>query len=414
MATCFQSTNTSAANGIPTSTAAPPPPAIEATLLTAGRDRHYASGLAMALVTQGVSLDLVGSDEVDGPELRAHKVNFFSLRGSPGPGTRFTKKVWSVLIYYARLIQYVWGAKPQIFHILWNGKLEYFDRTLLMLYYKLLGKRIVLTAHNINAGKRDLHDSWLNRFTLKIQYRLVDHIFVHTQKMKNELAEEFGVGEQAITVIPYGINNSVPETDITSSQAKQTLGIKAGEKTILFFGNIGPYKGVDLLVAAFQRLVSTDAGYRLIIAGKLRGGAQSYWEKIQRTIARDIDQRRVIQRIEHVPDEETELYFKAADVLALPYSHIYQSGVLFLAYNFGLPVIAADVGSLGEDIVEGRTGFLCKPSNPIDLAKTLETYFRSDLYKELSLRRVEIRDYCHMQHSWDIVGRLTHTVYAGL
>ena len=63
---------------------------------------------------------------------------------------------------------------------------------------------------------------------------------------------------------------------------------------------------------------------------------------------------RVIAKIEYVPDEETELYFKAADVLILPYTHVFQSGVLFLGYSFGLPAIAADVGSLKEEIIEGR------------------------------------------------------------
>ena len=57
---------------------------------------------------------------------------------------------------------------------------------LLMLYYKLLGKRIVFTAHNVNAGKRDSNDSWLNRLSLKVQYNLSDHLFVHTEGMKSE------------------------------------------------------------------------------------------------------------------------------------------------------------------------------------------------------------------------------------
>jgi glycosyltransferase involved in cell wall biosynthesis len=70
---------------------------------------------------------------------------------------------------------------------------------------------------------------------------------------------------------------------------------------------------------------------------------------------------RIIQRIEYVPDEQTELFFKAADVLVLPYTHIFQSGVLFLGYSFGLPVIATDVGSLKLEIVGGDTGFVCQP-----------------------------------------------------
>ena len=50
-----------------------------------------------------------------------------------------------------------------------------------MLYYRILGKKIVLTAHNVNAAIRDSKDTLLNRLTLRIQYRLADHIFVHTR-----------------------------------------------------------------------------------------------------------------------------------------------------------------------------------------------------------------------------------------
>jgi glycosyltransferase involved in cell wall biosynthesis len=108
------------------------------------------------------------------------------------------------------------------------------------------------------------------------------------------------------------------------------------------------------------------------------------------------------------------LYFKAADVLALPYRHIFQSGVLFLGYSFGLPVVAADVGALREDIIEGKTGFVFRPGDPADLAKTIETYFSSELYRGLRNRRQEIRDYAKERHSWNVVGQLTRKVYAEL
>jgi glycosyltransferase involved in cell wall biosynthesis len=168
---------------------------------------------------------------------------------------------------------------------------------------------------------------------------------------------------------------------------------------------------VDFLVAAFQNLARVHADYRLIIAGKLRGGAEKYWEDIQNAISRDVNQGRVIQKIEFIPDEETELYFKAADVLVLPYTQVSQSGVLFLGYSFGLPVIAADVGSLREELVEGRTGFLCKPRDPDDLAETIEKYFESDLFKFLD---PEIRDLTDERHSWDVVGDTTRKVYEEL
>jgi len=391
------------------------PAAIEVVLLTGGFDRPYALGLAMALIAKGVRLDVIGSDDVDSPEMHlAPKLNFLNLHGSQRTNASLASKISRLLVFYCRLIRYTSVAKAKIFHILWNNKFQYFDRTLLMLYYKLLRKRIVFTAHNVNAGKRDSNDSWLNRFTLKVQYQLADHIFVHTEKMKSELLEDFGVRDRAVTVIPFGINNSVPDTDLTPERAKQRLGIRDGERTILFFGNIGPYKGADLLVTAFQKIAARNTDYRLIIAGKPRGGCEKYLEEIQETIGRDANRARIIQKIGYVPDEDTEVYFKAADVLVLPYTQVSQSGVLFLGYSFGLPVIATDVGSLREEIVEGRTGFLCKPRDPVDLAETIETYFGSDLFKFLDIRRQEIRDYANERHSWDVVGETTRRVYEEL
>jgi glycosyltransferase involved in cell wall biosynthesis len=88
--------------------------------------------------------------------------------------------------------------------------------------------------------------------------------------------------------------------------------------------------------------------------------------------------------------------------------------VLFLGYNFGLPVIATDVGSLREDIIEGKTGFICRPEDAADLARVIETYFASDLYRSLNSRRQEIKAYARERHSWDVVGQLTVNVYAKL
>ncbi len=385
---------------------------IEVALLTGGFDKPYAFGLAMALISKGVRLDVIGSDDVDSPEMHCTpKLNFFNLWGSKGEASLATK-ISRVLIYYVRLIRYATITEAQIFHVLWNNKFQFLDRTLLMLYYRLLGKKIVLTAHNVNAGKRDSNDSLLNRITLRAQYLLADHVFVHTEKMKSELLRDFGVHEAKVSVIPFGINNSVPHTALTPHEAKERLGIRRDERTILFFGAIRPYKGLEYLVDAFQQLAATHPEYRLIIAGEARREAEQYVGDIQRTINCHVSREQVIRRIKYIPDRETELYFKAADVLALPYTHIFQSGVLFLGYSFGLPVIATDVGSINEEIVEGRTGFLCRPCDPVDLTKAIEKYFDSDLFKNLASHRREIREYATAKYSWDIVSEITQKVYA--
>ena len=388
---------------------------VGAALLTGGFDKHYTFGLAMALAAEDVSLEIIGGDTVDCPAFHnPPKLAFLNLRGSKEENTGLMAKVSRVLLYYARLVRYAACARPKVFHILWNNKFEFFDRTLLMLYYKLMGKKICFTAHNINEGKRDFKDSVLNRLTLRIQYRLADRVFVHTDKMKQELLEEFGVRDRAVCVIPYGINNSVPHTDLTSREAKQRLGVSADQKTILFFGAIRPSKGLDYLVDAFLRLAAVHPEYRLIIAGETRKETKDYFDKVRQTIDGHPNRSQVIQRIEYIPDEETEVYFKAADVIAMPYTLIFQSGVLFLAHSFGLPVVASDVGSFREDITEGRTGFLCRPCDAADLSRAIEQYFASDLFQTLDWRRHEIQARANARHSWSTVGKMTREVYAGL
>ena len=383
-------------------------------VLTGGGDRPYALGLAAALISQGVAFDFVGSDELNDPLLRQSKlVRFLNLRKDMRSNVSAAKKVMRVLLYYWRLLLYAASAKPRLFHILWNNKFAILDRTLLMLYYRALGKRIVLTVHNVNAGQRDGNDNSLNRLTLWIQYTLADHIFVHTEQMRKGMQAEFQVGESKVTVIPFGLNSTVPNTSLTGREARQHLGLVESDKVVLFFGNIAPYKGLEYLLDAMVILARKSGDYRLLIAGQPKN-CEPYWEEIKRWLSNPALRSCVIQHIEYVPDADTEIYFKAADVLALPYLHIFQSGVLFLGYNFGLPVIASDVGSLRDDVVESRTGFMCKARDPIDLAKGIETYFSSELYGQLAARRREIRDFSSKKYSWTKVGETTRAVYADL
>jgi D-inositol-3-phosphate glycosyltransferase len=388
---------------------------LEVALLTGGDDKSYALGIASALVKQRVSIDFIGSDKLDAPELHTTPlVNFLNLRGDQRENVGFLRKVLRILGYYWRLVRYAAAARPPVFHILWNNKFQFIDRVLLMLYYRLLGKKIVFTAHNVNAARRDSKDTIVNRASLRIQYHLADHIFVHTERMKSELVAEFGVPKSEISVIPFGINNTSPTTAMTSSEAKQRLRVSSSDKTALFFGQIAPYKGLEYLIDAFSDVTKRNESYRLIIAGKVKQGQRDYWNEIRRKIAINEIQHRIIERIEHIPDEEVELYFKAADVLVVPYVQIFQSGVPFLAYSFGLPVIATDVGSLRDDIVDGSTGFVCRPEDSCNLANTIDKYFKSELFHDLEARREEIKKFANERYSWNKVATITTGVYSNL
>jgi D-inositol-3-phosphate glycosyltransferase len=380
-------------------------------ILTGGSDKPYALGLAYSLIAEDVEFDFIGSDYVDSQELRASRqVRVMNLRGDMNPNATLTQKCVRVVRYYFRLLCYAISAKPKIFHILWNNKFEVIDRTLLLVLYRFCGRRVVLTVHNVNIRKRDGKDGVLNRLTLRIQYRLAHHLFVHTEVMKRELESDFAVPREKISVIPFGINSTVPDTTLDQRGARRRLGLEECKKIILFYGFIAPYKGLNILVESLARVVKAVPDMRLIIAGRPKF-SDGYWETIEHRIDELGLRDHVVTRIEFVPDDETEVYFKSADALVLPYLDIFQSGVLFLGFNFGLPVIASDVGSLKDDIIEGETGYMSKPGDVDALADAIERYFASDLYRNLELLRPTIRRFVRERHSWTKVAAVTKRVY---
>ena len=383
-------------------------------LLTGGGDRPYALGLAQSLAQEGVSLDFISSDFLESEDLRANpRVRVLNLRGSMDPTAQMVSRIGRVLRYYLRLIRYAFSAEPKIFHILWNNKFELIDRTLLVWYYRLCGRRIVMTVHNVNVRKRDGNDSAFNRATLRIQYRACEHLFVHTDEMKRDLIDSFAVSEKKVSVIPFGINSTVPDTGLASEEARARLGLALDDQVLLFFGNIAPYKGVEFLVAAMEAIENRLPRVHAIIAGRPKG-AESYWRGLNERIEAAGLGSRIIRHIEYIPDEDTETFFKAADLLVLPYTRVFQSGVLFLAYNFGLPVIAADIASMKDDIVEGETGYVFEPGSGEDLATKIESYFASPLYADLSEARSRIRQYAAERYSWAKVAAITNAIYSAL
>ena len=383
-------------------------------LLTGGTDKPYALGLASALAAQRVQVEFIGSNELDCPQVRAIPgLVFLNLRGDQREEVPFAGKLVRVLVYYGRLVRYVATAKPMILHILWNSRFEVFDRTVLMVYYRLLGKRVVLTAHNVNGAARDDKDGWVNRLSLRIQYRLCDHVFVHTDAMKRELVAAFGAREQRVTVIPFGINDTMPHSELKPAAARQRLGMAVNGRAVLFFGQIAPYKGLEYLIAAIAVLAKTGEDVRLIVAGRVKRGSERYWGSIRRSITDLGIEDLVVQKIRFIPDDEVETYFKAADAVVIPYVDIFQSGVPFLAFSFGLPVIATDVGSLREDVTS-ETGLLCKPKDPADLARVIAAFYRSALHREPDRAQERIRGLAAERHSWETVVDRTRAVYASL
>jgi glycosyltransferase involved in cell wall biosynthesis len=273
-----------------------------------------------------------------------------------------------------------------------------------------MGKKIIFTAHNINAKRRNNKDNFVNRLSLIIHYNLVDHIIVHNNKMKEELVKEFGIRPDKIAINTLGINVNAPHLELTKHEALNYLSLPEKKKIILFFGGIVNYKGLDLLIKAFKLMLEWSTDYHLLIAGAARD--VEYYKEIEQLFTElNIDEH-CTKHIKFIADDDIPYYFTAADCCVLPYTNIFQSGVHALSYAYGLPVIASDVGSFrDEDVIENETGFIFEPSNKDDLVRTLLKYFESSLYHNLLHTRKHIKKWAQNKYSWDEIGKNTSKLY---
>jgi D-inositol-3-phosphate glycosyltransferase len=381
-------------------------------ILNAGQQTDYLYGIVSGLSEiPSMELEVVDSDSAVGVIDAFPHTTLFNLRGDNLSIQPLFIKAWTICKYYIRLLSYTAHTRSEIFHIQWENSISIFDRTVLILYYKLFGKKLVHTAHNIDKDARDGRATFVRRISLKAMYHLMDCIIVHTQKMKEELCSLFHVSPDKVVVISHGINNRIPRRGVSQKEARGKLGIELTAHTILFFGQIDEYKGVEQLIDAASLLVREDPAVVLIIAGKPKR-QMNCAAQLKSQAANIIPESNMLFRLQFIPVDEVELYFAAADCLVLPYKRIYQSGVIFLAYRFGLPIIATDVGSFREDIIDGLTGCICKPDDTEDIAENIHKFFDSSLFHQREQTRMRIIEFAEQKYSWSNIGRQTREVYA--
>jgi glycosyltransferase involved in cell wall biosynthesis len=221
------------------------------------------------------------------------------------------------------------------------------------------------------------------------------------------LIKEFNVTPKRITVIPHGIDPVMKELN-EGDDFRGRLDISKNAPVMLFFGSIRANKGLDVLLHAMPMVIKEYPGARLLIAGSMPFGES--FEKYDRIID-DIKLRRnVICRVKWIDGHEVGLYFRAADLVILPYNKRFfsQSGVLLQAYKYGKPVVVTNVGALGETVKEDSTGIVVEPG-PRDLSgaivKLIKDKQRYSFYANNMLKAVNAK------YSWDSVSRGTINVY---
>jgi glycosyltransferase involved in cell wall biosynthesis len=325
----------------------------------------------------------------------------------------FFSKGLNIVRFYFRQIWYLLTSSPGIVHFQWLDRYKLIDRLILPTIARMMGNKVVLTVHNINAGSRDNKDSKINRLTLKYLYRISNHLIVHTPLSKSELITEFGTQDSKISVVRHGLNNRVSHKGLKPREGRELLGIRDNEKTVLFFGNIDHYKGLDILIKCLDFLPDNIINnFRLLIAGNSKD--ENYTGKILSDISDSTHSQLINYRICYIPDEDVEQYFTAADCIVLPYRKIYQSGVIFMAYTFGLPIIVTDIGNFKNDMLEGKTGMIIKENTPEMLSKTITDFFSSEMYLKLSETRGFIKKWAIENYGWESIGKETRNCYQKL
>lgn len=172
--------------------------------------------------------------------------------------------------------------------------------------------------------------------------------------------------------------------------ARSGLGYGDDERVILFFGLVRPYKGVEDLIEAFREM---PGDCRLLLAGECYSGA----EDLRKALEAPGTASRARWDERFVPDSEVWAYFRAADLVVLPYRSATQSGVAQIALSFGRPMVLTRTGGLPELIEEGRTGFLAEPGSPESLAGAISRALDLPRGAEMEERVAEVAS----RFGWD-------------
>ena len=225
-------------------------------------------------------------------------------------------------------------------------------------WFKKSGLECVIECHNIFPHESTPLDRPLVTFALSAS----NHFITHSANDRETLLTI--VGEKDVSVAP------LPNLEEFSGSGDSS---RSG-RTILFFGKVRKYKGLDVLLAAMPKVLS-EIECKLVVAGEFYDSIDRYRQLIRKHRLEahvEIDNR-------YVPNEEVPDIFNRADVLVLPYLSATQSGVASIALSNGLPVIASKTGGLSESVIENVNGLLFPTADSDALADRIISYFTNNL-----------------------------------
>lgn len=257
------------------------------------------------------------------------------------------------------------------------------------------GASVVFVCHNVLPHEKNVLFDKITQFLV----RLPDGFIVHSESDKQELS---AIRHDARVIrCPIAPHPRIALPEGGKKESRLTLGIDLNKTVFLFFGFVRPYKGLDLLLEAMDKVVRAYPETLLLVVGE-------FWEPVQKTKrqAERLGLERNVRIIDgYIPNEKVGIYFSACDAVVLPYRSATQSGVPQVARSMGRPMIVTDVGGLAENVLNPGMGKVVPPGDVPALASAMTGIIRSNR-KSNPLTKSETDD--SFPESWkEIVNAIT-------
>ncbi len=372
---------------------------------------HYVDNLSRALAAKGHRVSIVTTEgyELDeGEPLPAdvqiiRAIGVTTDDGATRPSSRlqgWRRKGRAVLDAF-RVARVARRLRPDVIHVHCTNEIVLLHLALL----RLLRIPLVFTAHQVTPHEPiRLQDSLYRTI-----HRLAPHIIAHSEFDRDRLRREFGVAQDRVSVIPHGeygfFDRIGPPPD--RDQARRELGLGKDDQVALFFGYIREYKGLDLLLEAWPAVAAAQPAARLLVAGDPVRLPPPRREEL----AAWAERLGALHHFGYVSLADVSRYFRAADVLVLPYREICQSGVLLAGLALGVPVIATSVGGLTEMLRDGHNAVVIPPESPEALARALVRVL-GDPSLRTSLAAAGLQT--ASEHAWPAIGERTVQLFEAL
>jgi glycosyltransferase involved in cell wall biosynthesis len=268
---------------------------------------------------------------------------------------------WFWLPSIVRAIRWLRRERPEVVVFQWWTGTVVHSYRLLAAVARSVGARVVIEFHEVqDTGELrvPLARAYTDR-ALAGLLRQAAGFIVHSGHDRDALAAAYDLSGRPVTVVGHG--------PFDQHRAPRVAGTD-GVCRLLFFGTIRPYKGLEHLVAAFDRLTDDEAaGYRLTVVGETWEGWTAPLELIAASRHRD----RITLVNRYVSDDEVTDCFARADVVVLPYLRSSASGPLHIAMSNGLPVVVTPVGGLAEAVADYPGALTVPPADVPALTEAL-------------------------------------------